>query len=71
MSRRKKRLLENEKPNPDTLEANMSEVIAERVFPLLTAAAENERVHAGQPPEENPSIVVTDPRGARKIGTVS
>jgi hypothetical protein len=69
MPRKKKRKLERDVPNPDTLAVNMKQVVRMGVFPLVTAAAENERKHAGLPPALDPSDIITNPRAARKLGT--
>jgi hypothetical protein len=68
MARKKKKLIERGKPCGDSLDANMRQVARSGIFPIVTAQADNQRKHSGQPPDSGPEVVLENPRGARKAG---
>jgi hypothetical protein len=69
MSRKKKKTIKRGLPNSDTLGVNMRQVARSGIFPRVTEAAENQRRHAGLPPDFGPNIIHQDLHGARKDDT--
>ncbi len=69
MTQKKEKLIRNDAPGSDSLNANMRQVARSGVFPLISASADNQRRHAGFPSDLGPEQIIANPRGSRKIGT--
>lgn len=66
---KKKRLIERQNPNSDTLGCNLRQVARAGHFSLITAQLENSRRHSGEEPSKGPEEIIENPRAARKVGT--
>lgn len=66
---KKKRVIERQNPNPDTLGCNLRQIVRAGHFPLVTAQFENNRAHSGIESNKGPEEIIKNPRAARKIGS--
>lgn len=62
-------LIENDMPNPDSLNVNLRQVAQRGAFACVSALADNQRRHAGLAQGLGPEHIIANPRASRKIGT--